>query len=150
MSCKSPDESVSLLASYQLSPDSFDEFLLPDGRPRPHCVPLLNALGGFDRETLLGRAETARRLIYEQGITYHVYNDPRGVERPWKLDPIPMIIAPDEWRQLEAGLIQRARLLDQILADCYGPQQLIHSRWLSPALIRAAAWALALLTFSVA
>lgn len=126
---------MSLLASYQLSPDSFDEFLLPDGRPRPHCVPLLNALGGFERETLQGRAETARRLIYEQGITYHVYNDPRGVERPWQLDPIPMILAPNEWRQLEAGLIQRARLLDQILADCYGPQQLIHSRWLSPALV---------------
>jgi uncharacterized circularly permuted ATP-grasp superfamily protein len=57
------------------------------------------------------------------------------MERPWQLDPIPFIIAPDEWRALEAGLIQRATLLNKILADCYGAQELIRSRWLSPALV---------------
>jgi uncharacterized circularly permuted ATP-grasp superfamily protein/uncharacterized alpha-E superfamily protein len=51
------------------------------------------------------------------------------------LDPIPFVIAPEEWRTIEAGLIQRALLLNKILADCYGSQELIHSRWLSPALV---------------
>ena len=59
------------------------------------------------------------------------------MERPWQLDPVPFVIAPEEWRKLEAGLIQRARLLNKILADCYGAQDLIRSRWLSPALIFA-------------
>jgi uncharacterized circularly permuted ATP-grasp superfamily protein/uncharacterized alpha-E superfamily protein len=57
------------------------------------------------------------------------------MERPWQVDPIPFIIAPDEWRALEAGLIQRATLLNKILADCYGAQDLIRTRWLSPALV---------------
>ena len=59
------------------------------------------------------------------------------MERPWQLDPMPFVIAPEEWRTLEAGLIQRATLLSRILADCYGPQDLIRSRWLSPALVFA-------------
>ena len=49
--------------------------------------------------------------------------------------PIPFVIAPEEWRALETGLIQRATLLNKILADCYGAQELIRSRWLSPALV---------------
>jgi uncharacterized circularly permuted ATP-grasp superfamily protein/uncharacterized alpha-E superfamily protein len=57
------------------------------------------------------------------------------MERPWQLDPIPLVIAPEEWRTLETGLIQRATLLNKILADCYGAQDLIRSRWLSPALV---------------
>ncbi len=47
------------------------------------------------------------------------------------------VIAPDEWSKLETGLIQRATLLNKILADCYGNQDLIRSRWLSPALVFA-------------
>ena len=51
------------------------------------------------------------------------------------MDPIPFLIGPDEWKRLETGLIQRATLLNKILADCYGPQDLIRTRWLSPALV---------------
>src|SRR5262245_17759991 len=86
---------------------------------------------------LTRRHETTQRLVHEQGITYNVYGDPRGMERPWPLDPIPFVIAPGEWAALEAGLVQRATLLNKILADCYGPQELIRSRWLSPALVFA-------------
>jgi uncharacterized circularly permuted ATP-grasp superfamily protein len=25
------------------------------------------------------------------------------MERPWQLDPVPLIIAPEEWRKLETG-----------------------------------------------
>jgi len=53
------------------------------------------------------------------------------------LDPIPLIIAPEEWRSLEGALIQRATLINAILADCYGPQDLIRSRRLPPALVFA-------------
>src|SRR5262249_45323681 len=71
------------------------------------------------------------------GTTYHVYTDPRGMERPWQLDVIPFVVAPEEWRAIETGLVQRAKLLNTILTDCYGPQDLIRSRWLSPALVFA-------------
>ena len=59
------------------------------------------------------------------------------MERPWQIDPIPLLIAPGEWRSLESALIQRATLINRILADCYGPQELIRSKWLPPALVFA-------------
>ena len=59
------------------------------------------------------------------------------MDRPWNLDAIPLMIPPSEWSQLEAGLIQRARLLNLILADLYGPQQLLRGGQIPPALVFA-------------
>ncbi len=126
-----------LLSGYQRSESAFDELVEKDGSLRSHYAKWFGALEVFDAAELGRRSEMAKLLIQEQGITYHVYTDPRGTERPWQLDPIPFIVPPDEWRAIETGLIQRARLLNTILADCYGPQDLIRSRWLSPALVFA-------------
>src|SRR6267378_979905 len=134
---KAPATPFSLLANYQRSAAAFDEFLADDGVPRAHYAGLTQSLDELGATELQRRHETCQRLVHEQSITYNVYGDPRGRERPWQLDPIPLIIAPDEWRTLEAGLIQRATLLNKILADCYGAQELIRSRWLSPALVFA-------------
>lgn len=129
--------SSTLLEKYQRRPGTFDEFLGDDGQPRPQYLKLFREFATVNPAEIRHRRETCERLIQEQGITYHVYGDPRGVERPWQLDPIPLILAPAEWSKLEAGLIQRATLLNKILADCYGSQDLIRSRWLSPALVFA-------------
>jgi uncharacterized circularly permuted ATP-grasp superfamily protein/uncharacterized alpha-E superfamily protein len=126
---------ASLLASYERNTPAFDEFLADTGEVRPHYTKLLGALGTLNPAELQRRRDACERLVNEQGIAYNVYGDPRGMERPWQLDPIPLVIAPDEWRGLEAGLIQRATLLNQILADCYDKQELIRSRWLSPAMV---------------
>jgi uncharacterized circularly permuted ATP-grasp superfamily protein/uncharacterized alpha-E superfamily protein len=128
-------EPEKLLADYKLSKGLFDEALGKNGVLRPHYAKLISALDEFSAADLQRRSDTCNRLIHEQGITYNVYGDPRGMERPWQLDPIPFVIAPDEWRTLETGLIQRATLLNKILADCYGAQELIRTRWLSPALV---------------
>ena len=42
---------------------------------------------------LTRRWEDARQLIRENGVTYNVYGDPRGLDRPWQLDPIPLLIS---------------------------------------------------------
>jgi len=126
-----------LLEKYQRRAGAFDEFLTDGGVPRPQYARLFEELEGFTAAEFRRRRETCDRLVQEQGITYHVYGDPRGMERPWQLDPVPLILAPAEWQALERGLIQRATLLNKILADCYGSQELIRSRWLSPALVFA-------------
>ena len=128
---------TSLLAHYPANDAAFDELLTDDGKLRPHFSKLIGALEEYSELELQRRADTCNRLVHEQGITYNVYGDPRGMERPWQLDPIPFVIAPEEWAALEAGLIQRATLLNKILVDCYGKQELIHTRWLSPALVFA-------------
>ena len=124
-----------LLSGYQRSADAFDELIAKDGEIFPHYAKLLGEIEDFGAAELARRADACQRFVHEHGITYNVYGDPRGMERPWQLDPIPFVIAPEEWQQLETGLIQRATLLNKILADCYGNQDLIRSRWLSPALV---------------
>ena len=124
-----------LLSGYRQGVGAFDELLTREGGIFPHYAKLFGELEAFGAAELQRRAEASRRLVQEQGITYNVYGDPRGMERPWQLDPVPFVISPDEWHTLETGLVQRATLLNKILADCYGAQELIRSRWLSPALV---------------
>jgi uncharacterized circularly permuted ATP-grasp superfamily protein/uncharacterized alpha-E superfamily protein len=126
-----------LLADYAVGSGGFDEALTGAGEVRPHYRAFIDALTELGPDELKRRWETGRRLVHEQGITYNVYGEARGLERPWQLDPIPFIIGAGEWRTLETGLIQRATLLNRVLADCYGPQELIRSRWLPPALVFA-------------
>jgi uncharacterized circularly permuted ATP-grasp superfamily protein/uncharacterized alpha-E superfamily protein len=131
------EKSAALLANYRRCESAFDEFLGDDQKPRPHYAKLVAVLEELSEAERRRRRVACERLVQEQGITYHVYGDARGVERPWQLDPLPLVIAPEEWHSLETALIQRATLLNKILADCYGGQKLIHTRWLSPALIFA-------------
>jgi uncharacterized circularly permuted ATP-grasp superfamily protein/uncharacterized alpha-E superfamily protein len=126
-----------LLADYHPVPGVFDELLNAAGKMRPHYDVLMRELDGLGEAGIKARRETGNRLIHEQGVTYNVYGDPAGMERPWRLDPIPFIISPTEWRALEKALIQRATLYNAILADCYGPQSLIRSGRLPPALVFA-------------
>lgn len=126
-----------LLDKYQRNESAFDELMSPEGRPRPHYAKFFQTLEHLGETELKRRRESCVQLIHEQGIYYNVYGDPRGMERPWQMDPIPLVLDPDEWRSLEAGLIQRANLLNAILADCYTEQELIRSRWLAPAMVFA-------------
>jgi uncharacterized circularly permuted ATP-grasp superfamily protein/uncharacterized alpha-E superfamily protein len=68
-------------------------------------------------------------------VTYNVYGDPQGMERPWELDPIPLLMAPADAGVIETGLVQRAGLLEGALADLYGPQTLVARGILPPQLV---------------
>ena len=83
------------------------------------------------------RRDSARRAIRENGVTYNVYGDPQGIDRPWELDMVPLIVPADDWSRLEEGLIQRTRLLNLILLDLHGPQRLLRSGLLPPSLALA-------------
>ena len=93
--------------------------------PRPHWAPLMESLRSIGPEELGRRWSMAERRIRENGITYNIYGDPQGANRPWKIDLVPLLIPAEEWRFLEAGVIQRARLLNGLLEDLYGPQDLL-------------------------
>ena len=112
---------------YPPRPGSFDEMIGADGMLRPHWRSFFASMEFLGLDELHRRWEEARHLIRENGITYNVYGDPRGLERPWELDPIPLVIAPDDASTLERGLAQRARLLNRLLADLYGERTLLTS-----------------------
>jgi uncharacterized circularly permuted ATP-grasp superfamily protein len=124
-----------LCAGYRQTDGVYDEMSAAPGVLRPHWDTLINAMSALGGEELARRWKIARQRIRENGVTYNVYGDPLGMDRPWNLDSIPLLISPSEWNELEAGLIQRARLLNCILADLYGPQQLLRSGLLPPALL---------------
>jgi len=123
--------------TYSAAAGNHDEMALPGGQPRPHWKSFVQALGASGQQVLAARWENARRMLREHGVTYTVYGDAQGIERPWDLDLIPLLISSEEWSRVETGLIQRARLLNLILADIYGPQALIRAGALPPALVQA-------------
>jgi uncharacterized circularly permuted ATP-grasp superfamily protein/uncharacterized alpha-E superfamily protein len=117
---------------------SYDELFDPAGRPRADWEPLVTQLRALGLEELRRRWEEARRLLHEHGVSYDVHGihgDREGATRPWNLSPIPVVFGPDTWGPLEAGLSQRARLLDLVLADLYGPQRLLSEGLLPPDLL---------------
>ena len=104
---------------------AYDELSADGVTPRPHWARIMKAFRAIGPEELGHRWERAERRIRENGITYNIYSDPLGANRPWQIDIVPFLIPADEWRVLEAGIIQRARLLSRILEDLYGPQELL-------------------------
>jgi uncharacterized circularly permuted ATP-grasp superfamily protein/uncharacterized alpha-E superfamily protein len=103
----------------------YDELIDGSGAVRPHWRPLIDALARDGADAVRRGVELARRLIVENGVTYNVYADPQGRDRPWVLDPLPILLTAEEWREIELGVAQRARLFDALLADVYGPQRLL-------------------------
>ena len=121
-----------LLDRYPLTTGTYHELLDDSGAVRAHWQRLFDQLQRSTPAQLVQRQALLARQIQENGVTYNVYADPKGADRPWELDLLPHIIDAQEWKLLSAGIAQRARLLNAVLADLYGPQRLI-SEGLLPA-----------------
>lgn len=125
------------LWSYDAVDGYYDEVRAADGRLRPHWRELIGAIEAFGPHEAERRWREGRRLLRDNGVTYNVYGDPRGVDRPWDLDPIPLVLTAQEWSEIEAAVVQRATLLNRIIADVYGPQRLLADGLLPPELVYA-------------
>ena len=102
-----------------------DELADEKGDIREHWRNFAARFDALGREELGRRWEQARHQIHDNGVSFNVYGDDKGMERPWPLGPMPIIIGPEDQVALARGLPQRARLFDAILADIYGPQRLL-------------------------
>lgn len=110
-----------------------DEYLDSQGRPRGAWPRLLRQLGSLPETEIMARFVSAERHIRDSGISFRIYGDQR--EHAWPLGSLPLIIEAAEWRDLSAGLIQRAELMEAILADVYGPQRLVSEGHLPAAVV---------------
>ncbi len=122
------------LEFYATDAHRYDELRDRTGELRPHWRPLIERLTADGARAARRGVELAQRLIVENGVTYNVYADPQGKDRPWVLDPLPLVLPAAEWRQIEAGVAQRARLMDALLADIYGAQSLLTAGTVPPEL----------------
>jgi uncharacterized circularly permuted ATP-grasp superfamily protein/uncharacterized alpha-E superfamily protein len=103
----------------------YNELAGGGGTPRAHWGPFIEGLQAIGADELARRWERAKRRIRENGVTYNVYSDPQGANRPWAIDPVPLLLPAEEWRYIEAGIAQRAELFSLLLEDIYGQSRLI-------------------------
>jgi len=115
----------------------YDEMLAKEHKVLPYWERFMDAIATLGSEQLELRRREAQRLLRENGVTYNVYGDTQKLTRPWRLDPVPLLISSEDWSLIEAGLKQRAELLNLILKDIYGKQQLLKKGLLPSELVLA-------------
>ena len=145
------DAYLSTVTGREAAEAAFDELAAPDGTPRQAWTSLLEALEAGTVDLASARHEVAR-LLEDDNVTYtpspastrSVLDPapptkgplPRVSEpRPWRLDPLPLVLHDREWSVLEAGVVQRAELLDAVLADLYGARRLLARQHLPAAAV---------------
>ncbi|GAA3529718.1 circularly permuted type 2 ATP-grasp protein [Aeromicrobium panaciterrae] len=110
----------------------YDEVVAPDGSLRTAWKGLAEQAVQLTESDLVRVTGDIERMLADDGVTY---TPPEQSVGPWKLDPIPLVIDAVEWTPLEVGLAQRTELLNAILVDLYGPQRLLSTGVLPPALV---------------
>jgi uncharacterized circularly permuted ATP-grasp superfamily protein/uncharacterized alpha-E superfamily protein len=133
---QSPDL-ASFLTGEAGSAGASGEIFGADGQPQAHWKSFLETAGRLGSDELLLRAENGRRILREHGVSYLVSGDSKTPERPWELDLLPLILSADEWRDIEAGVMQRANLLNRILRDLFSTQRLVRDGFIPAPLLHA-------------
>lgn len=123
---------------------SFDEFVNATGEVRSAWRELADLVGERGRDGMDRLRDVLRGLVDNDGITYieidrhgETVTDSHGMAMPgpWHLDGIPLVVSAEDWQTLEAGVVQRSRLLDAVLRDLYGEQRALTSGILPPELL---------------
>src|SRR5262245_4579031 len=115
-----PIELERVLAGYGPTAGTYDEMMDESGQVRPHWRGILSGLAALGQGEIHARFDAVDRYLKDSGVFYRVYDEADAGERPWPLSHMPIVITPQEWREIEAGVIQRARLIEAVLADVYG------------------------------
>jgi uncharacterized circularly permuted ATP-grasp superfamily protein len=116
----------------------FDEVFASEGKPRQHYSSLVNRLRNLGQAAFEKRRRMTDVLFRNQGITFTVYSDTRGVEKIFPFDLVPRIIPANEWDVIERGLTQRITALNLFCQDIYHGQRILRERVIPPELIYGA------------
>ena len=99
------------------------------GQVREHYQAYARWLQAQDPHTMASRREEAEMIFRRVGITFAVYGDKdedgSGTERLIPFDLIPRVIAAQEWKSMEAGLVQRVTALNRFIHDVYHDQEIL-------------------------
>ncbi|MBZ9678775.1 circularly permuted type 2 ATP-grasp protein [Mesorhizobium sp. ES1-1] len=126
-----------LLEHYQPIEGVVDEMVDASGNPRPVWKDFIESLDEIGPERLAQRFARADQYLRDAGVYYRVYDKAGTNEREWPLAHVPLLIEDGEWQAISAGLIQRAELFEETIADIYGPNQLVEKGILPAGLIAA-------------
>ena len=111
----------------QTAPPACDEMVDRNGRIRAPWSPIMAAARELGPEELNRRALALNRqaslAVSSGNLAQRLY------------DPLPLLLTAPEFSFLEAAVRQRATLLSRVLEDLYGPQTLLRSGAIPPALV---------------
>ncbi len=130
-----PKSTPASVASAYATTAAFDEMIGAGGSVAPHWQTLLAGLDALTHEQRLERIERINARVRETGIAHDLFADPSRNLQPWHLDLVPLVFPAKAWAQIEAAVIQRARLLEALLGDIYGPQETLRRGLVPPELI---------------
>jgi uncharacterized circularly permuted ATP-grasp superfamily protein len=125
---ESPTVGPLLFDGYELHPSAWDELFDRKGGPHDHCCGLVERLGRLHVEEFKARRSSADLAFVNQGVTFSVYADQRGVEKIFPFDLIPRPIPATEWATLEKGLEQRITALNWFLDDVYHDRRILKEK----------------------
>src|SRR5882762_7029984 len=108
---------------YARLPGIPDEYIGQDGAPRAAWSRFFDAFAALSPADIERRFASADRHLREAGVTYRAPGE--TADRLWPLSHLPLIIDETDWRQLTAGIVQRAELLELVLNDLYGEGRLV-------------------------
>src|SRR5687768_4070744 len=103
----------------------FDEMFDGQGHARPHYAAVARRLAKLNPAALDRRRRMADVSFRNQGITFTVYGDSRGVEKTFPFDLVPRIVPAREWDTIERGLEQRITALNLFCSDIYHDQRIL-------------------------
>ena len=116
----------------------FDEMFEVPGKPRPHYTAVASRLKSLGLAAFHKRVRMADLTFRNQGITFTVYSDQRGVEKIFPFDLMPRIIPAAEWDVIERGLVQRITALNLFCQDIYRDQRILREKVVPAELIYGA------------
>ncbi len=117
-----PDSgSTDLLADYR-SDGFYDEIFGNDDEHTRATAEVRQRLAVLELTDLRRRAGDAEREFHNLGITFLILSDNEAIDRILPFDVLPRIITASEWRDLNAGAIQRVTALNLFLHDVYHDQ----------------------------
>ena len=79
----------------------------------------------FSRDSLIKHSATINKLLARYGVKFGIYKNGEFKEQLFPFDPIPRVIAHEEFAYLERGLKQRVDALNCFLRDIYGSKQIV-------------------------
>lgn len=123
--------------SYSLTGGNWDEMKAANGHTRAHWRGFMELYQALPANEMDRRWDIAQTLLRDNGVTYNLHGDSAGLDRPWRLDPLPLIISASEWSALAKGIAQRARVINAVLGDLYGNRSLIAKGVVPAALLHA-------------
>jgi uncharacterized circularly permuted ATP-grasp superfamily protein len=115
-----------------------DEMFESTGHPRPEARLLLDTIGALGEGQLERCQQAAERVLVQLGITFNVYGDAAGTERPFPFDLVPRIVTAAEWDWIERGLKQRIHALNAFINDIYHDQQILKDGIIPEEVVRSA------------